>query len=82
MILQSGLEQACFRCGRWHLPLPSGDDLHPHASRYLYVDCPGRGQFKGGSLFRRASGNDEQAPAAGSAEVKPIAVCNELMRVA
>jgi hypothetical protein len=26
-ILQSGLEQKCFRCGGWHVLLESGDDV-------------------------------------------------------
>jgi hypothetical protein len=55
MILQPCLEQRCFRCGGWHLLLASGDDAHPHASRYLYVDCPGRGQFKAGRYFAGAA---------------------------
>jgi hypothetical protein len=63
MVLQLGLEQLCFRCGAWHLLLSGGErHEHSHASKYLYVECPGGAQFKPGRYFVGQAGTPSDHP--------------------
>jgi hypothetical protein len=57
--LQPGLEQACFRCGGWHVLVLSDDGSgHLHARKYLYIDCPGRGPYPAGRYFAGQVGTE------------------------
>ena len=55
-ILQPELEQRFFRCGGWRVLLSTDEQEDRTFSKYLYVDCPGRGQFKPGRYFAGAAG--------------------------
>jgi hypothetical protein len=46
----------------WHVLYTTDAQDHSHISKYLYVDCPGRGQFKPGRYFAGQAGTTNDHP--------------------